>query len=69
MARNFWVAVDGWNVFRAAEWEQELTAAHELVFGKLPPRTKAALAMPLKEQKKLIRERRALLAAKAAATK
>ncbi len=29
MARNFWVAVDGWGVFRTAEWEQELTAAHE----------------------------------------
>jgi predicted DNA-binding protein (MmcQ/YjbR family) len=69
MARNFWVAVDGWEVFRASQWEQELTAAHQLIFGKLPPRTKAALAMPLKEQKKMIRERKALLAVKAAAKK
>jgi hypothetical protein len=54
-------------VFRGAEWEQELTAAHEITFGKLPPRTRAMLAMPLKEQRKLIRERKALLAARAAA--
>jgi predicted DNA-binding protein (MmcQ/YjbR family) len=69
MARIFWVAVERWDVFRVAEWEQELTAAHRIVFGKLPPRAKAVLAMPLKEQTKMIRERRALLAAKAAAAK
>ena len=69
MARNFWVAVDGWGVFRAAEWEQELMAAHEIVFDKLPPRTKAVLTMPVKERAKLIRERKALLAAKAVAAK
>jgi predicted DNA-binding protein (MmcQ/YjbR family) len=67
MARIFWVAVERWNVFRGAEWEQELTAAHEITFAKLPPRTRAMLAMPLKEQRKLIRERKALLAARAAA--
>ena len=69
MARNFWVAVDGWGVFRAAEWEQELMAAHEIIFDKLPPRTKAVLTMPVKERAKLIRERKALLAAKAVAAK
>jgi predicted DNA-binding protein (MmcQ/YjbR family) len=69
MARNFWVAVDGWNVFRAAEWQQELTAAHEIVFSKLPPRTKAVLALPLKDRTKTIRERKAVLAVKAAAKK
>jgi hypothetical protein len=63
------VAVERWDVFRVAEWEQELTAAHQIVFGKLPPRAKAVLAMPLKEQTKMIRERRALLATKAAAAK
>jgi predicted DNA-binding protein (MmcQ/YjbR family) len=69
MARNFWVAVDAWAVFRGAEWERELEAAHEIIFGKLPPRTKAVLKMPLKEQKKVLRERKALLGAKAASTK
>jgi predicted DNA-binding protein (MmcQ/YjbR family) len=69
MARNFWVAVGGWAVFRGVEWERELTGAHELIFGKLPPRTKAVLAMPPKERTKVIRERKALLTARAASTK
>ncbi len=67
MARIFWVAVERWDVFRAAEWERELTAAHRITSAKLPPRTRAVLAMPLKEQRKLLRERKALLAARAAA--
>jgi predicted DNA-binding protein (MmcQ/YjbR family) len=67
MARIFWVAVERWDVFRAAEWEQELTAAHGITSAKLPPRTRAVLALPVKEQRKLIRERRAVLAARAAA--
>lgn len=67
MARIFWVAVERWDVFRRPEWEQEVTAAHEITFAKLPPRTRAVLAMPLKERKKVIRERKALLAARATA--
>jgi hypothetical protein len=67
MARIFWVAVERWDVFRGAEWEQELTAAHVITSTKLPPRTRAVLAMPAKEQKKLIRERKALLAKRAVA--
>ncbi len=46
VARIFWVAVERWNVFRTAEWEQELRAAHELTLNKLIPRTRAVLAMP-----------------------
>ena len=67
MARIYWVAVERWSVFRTAEWEQELLAAHTLTFNKLPPRTRAALAMPPAQQKRLIADRRKLLAAKAAA--
>jgi predicted DNA-binding protein (MmcQ/YjbR family) len=66
-AKNFWVAVEGWGMFRGVEWERELAAAYEYIFGKLPPRTKAVLAMPAKEQKKLIRECKTLLAERAAA--
>jgi len=36
-----------------------------LIYDKLPKRTKAVLALPQKERAKLIRERKALLAAKA----
>ena len=67
MARIFWVAVERWDVFRWAEWERELRAAHAITSAKLPPKTRAMLVMPLKEQRKLLRERKALLAARAAA--
>ena len=67
MARIFWVAVERWDVFRWAEWERELEAARAITFAKMPPRTRAVLALPAKEQKRLIRERKALLAARAAA--
>lgn len=67
VARIFWVAVERWNVFRTAEWEQELRAAHELTFNKLPPRVRAVLALPPTQQKKLIAERKKLLASRAAA--
>jgi predicted DNA-binding protein (MmcQ/YjbR family) len=67
MARIYWVAIERWNVFRMPEWEQELRAAHTLTFNKLPPGVRAALALPATQQKRLIAERRKLLAAKAAA--
>lgn len=66
MARIFWVAVERWDVFRTAEWEQELLAAHRLTFEKLPPKVRAVLAMPASQQKRLIGERRRVLAKKAA---
>jgi predicted DNA-binding protein (MmcQ/YjbR family) len=66
MARIYWVAVERWNVFRTNEWEQELSAAHTLTLNKLPPRTRAVLAMPPTQQKRLIADRKKLLAARAA---
>ncbi len=65
MARIYWVAVERWNVFRTAEWEQQLSAAHTLTSNKLPPRTRAVLAMPPTQQKRLIADRKKLLAARA----
>jgi predicted DNA-binding protein (MmcQ/YjbR family) len=69
MARIYWVAVERWNAFRTPQWEQQLSAAHALTFAKLPPRTRAVLAMPAKERGRLIVDRRKLLAAKAKAKK
>jgi predicted DNA-binding protein (MmcQ/YjbR family) len=66
MARIHWVAAESWNVFRAPEWERELRAAHTITFNKLPPRTRAVLALPAARQKRLIADRRKLLAARAA---
>jgi predicted DNA-binding protein (MmcQ/YjbR family) len=65
MARIFWVAVERWNVFRTTEWEHELLAAHTLTFNKLPPKTRTTLALPAAQQKRLIADRKKLLAAKA----
>ena len=67
MARIYWVAAERWNVFRATEWEQQLGAAHALTLNKLPPRTRAILAMPPTRQKRLIADRKKLLTARAAA--
>jgi predicted DNA-binding protein (MmcQ/YjbR family) len=64
VARIFWVAVRSWNVFRKAEWERELSAAHALTLAKLPPKVQAVLEMPAAQQKRLIAERRKVLAAK-----
>jgi predicted DNA-binding protein (MmcQ/YjbR family) len=69
MARIFWVAAEGWNALRNAEWEQLLRKAHEITLSKLPPRTRDVLAMPVKAREKLIRERRTLLEKRAALDK
>ncbi len=65
MARIHWVAVERWSVFRPIEWEEQLTAAHDITYAKLPARTRATLSLPAKEQKRLVADRRKLLAAKA----
>lgn len=67
MARIHWVAVERWDIFRPQQWEQQLRAAHAITLAKLPPRTRTVLAMPPKEQKRLIADRKKLLAAKAKA--
>jgi predicted DNA-binding protein (MmcQ/YjbR family) len=69
MARIYWVAIERWNVFRTQEWERELSAAHALTFAKLPPKIRAVLALPAAQQKRLIADRKKLLAAKAKAKK
>ncbi|MFZ0691762.1 MAG: MmcQ/YjbR family DNA-binding protein [Acidobacteriaceae bacterium] len=61
LARANWVAVERWNTLPAAELKQLLRHARELVYEKLPPKTKAVLAMAPAEKKKLIAARRKLL--------
>ena len=61
LARAHWVAASNWDIFRGAEWQCELTRARDLVFAKLPKRTRAVLAMPARERQHLIAERRRLL--------
>lgn len=66
MARIHWVAARRWDVFRSSEWETHLRHAHQLTLAKLPPKTRAILALPTTERKRLVAERRKLLAAKTA---
>lgn len=66
LARAHWVALQHWGVFRASELKDLLESAHRLVYNRLPPRTKNVLAMPSAAQRKLVKERRKLLAARAA---
>ena len=73
-ARNFWVLVQRWNALPPRQIEDELRLAHELIYAKLPKRTKTILAMPEKERKQLIhdkrdRARKKLLAAQRATKK
>ncbi len=64
LARAGWVAAERWSVLRPSEWESELRAAHGLTFAKLPPKVKRTLALPEAELAALVKERRAVLAAK-----
>jgi predicted DNA-binding protein (MmcQ/YjbR family) len=64
-ARAHWVAVLGWDVFPAADWQRELRAAHALTLAKLPRKVVATLTLPAAKQKALVAGRRKLLAAKA----
>lgn len=66
LARAHWVAVERWNVMRPREFEEELRRAHGLIYNKLPKRTKELLALPGKDREKALRERKKLLAARAA---
>jgi len=64
-AKQFWVTMERWDVLRPRQLEEELRRAYALIYNKLPSRTRAVLAMPEKERKRIIRERKALLAERA----
>jgi predicted DNA-binding protein (MmcQ/YjbR family) len=60
-----WVTVERWDALRPRQIEEELGRAHALMMERLPKRTRAVLAMPEKERKRVIRERKKLLAERA----
>jgi len=66
MARIFWVALTRWDAIPSRELLPLLAQARDLVYAKLPKRTKDVLAMPPTARKKLVAERRKLLARKRA---
>jgi predicted DNA-binding protein (MmcQ/YjbR family) len=67
LARAHWVAIRDWGVFRRSELEELLKLARGLIYEKLPKRTKDVLAMPAAAQRRLLKDRKKLLAARAAA--
>jgi predicted DNA-binding protein (MmcQ/YjbR family) len=66
LARAHWVAIRHWGVLRGSELEKLLKFGHGVVYAKLPRRTRDVLAMPAAAQRKLLKERKKLLAARAA---
>jgi predicted DNA-binding protein (MmcQ/YjbR family) len=61
-ARIYWVAIQRYDVLSSNELKERLRNAHTLTYDKLPKRVKDVLALPAKGRKKLITERRKLLA-------
>lgn len=61
-AKQFWVTMERWDVLRPRQIEDELKRAYELIFARLPKRTRVVLAMPEKERIKILRERKKVLA-------
>jgi predicted DNA-binding protein (MmcQ/YjbR family) len=66
LARAHWVALKDWGVFRSRELEELLEDGRRLIYDKMPKRTREVLAMPSSAQRKLLRERKKLLAAREA---
>jgi predicted DNA-binding protein (MmcQ/YjbR family) len=64
LARAHWVAIRHWGVLRSSELEELLKSGHGLVYARLPKRTRDVLAMPAAAQRKLVKERKKLLAAR-----
>ena len=69
LARAGWVAAERWDALLWREWQETLTAAHEVVRAKLPARTAALLSGPKKEREALIAARKRAIAAKAVPAK
>ncbi len=62
LARIHWVAAERWDVFRPSEWQAHLRYAHQLILDKLHPKTRAVLALPIREQNRILTDRRRVLA-------
>jgi predicted DNA-binding protein (MmcQ/YjbR family) len=61
LARAHWVAIRHWRVFPGSDLEELLKLGHALIYNKLARKTRAVLALPLPEQRKLVKERKKLL--------
>jgi predicted DNA-binding protein (MmcQ/YjbR family) len=66
LARAHWVGLRHWGILRSSELEELLKFGHGLIYAKLPKKTRDVLAMPPGAQRKLLKERKKLLAARGA---
>jgi predicted DNA-binding protein (MmcQ/YjbR family) len=66
LARAHWVALRHWGILRSSELEELLKFGHGLVYARLPKKTREVLAIPPAAQRKLLKERKKLLAARGA---
>jgi predicted DNA-binding protein (MmcQ/YjbR family) len=66
LARAYWVAIRHWGVLRSSELEEQLKLGHSLVYEKLPRKTRDVLAMSVAAQRKLLKDRKKLLATRTA---
>jgi predicted DNA-binding protein (MmcQ/YjbR family) len=64
LARAHWVSLRHWGVLRSSEMEEQFKLAQSLIYNKLPKKTRDVLAMPAAAQRKLLKERKKLLAAR-----
>ena len=62
LARAHWVCFERWDALPQRELEALLTLGYELIFAKLPKRTKDLLALPAAQRRKLIADRKKQLA-------
>jgi predicted DNA-binding protein (MmcQ/YjbR family) len=62
LARAYWVSLRNWGALRTNDLEGHLKLAHGLIYGKLPRKTRDALAMPAAALRKLVKDKRKLLA-------
>ena len=64
LARAHWVSLRHWGVLRSSELEEQFKHGHNLIYNKLPKKTRDVLAMPAAAQRKLLKDRKKLLAAR-----
>lgn len=64
LARAHWVAVERWDTLPAHELKALLGRAREIVYARLPKRTRDVLAMKPSAKKRMIAERKKTLAAR-----
>jgi predicted DNA-binding protein (MmcQ/YjbR family) len=67
LARAYWVSIRHWGVLRSSELEEQLKRGHSLIYEKLPRKTRDVLAMPVAAQRKLLKDRKKVLATRSAA--